>query len=99
MRGEKVIRLEEAVRRLTSLPAGNLGLDRRGRLEPGMFADVVVFDSETVADTATFEDPHRYAVGVMHVLVNGAVVLRNGEPTGALPGRALRGPGARSRPR
>jgi N-acyl-D-amino-acid deacylase len=95
VRDDQALSLEEAVRRLTSLPAGNLGLHRRGRLAPGQFADVVVFDPARVADTATFEDPHRYAVGVTHVLVNGTVVLRGGEHTGALPGRALKGPGAR----
>jgi N-acyl-D-amino-acid deacylase len=94
VREEGLLSLAEAVRRLTSLPAENLGLDRRGRLVPGHFADVVVFDPAEVADRATFEDPHRYAVGVRHVLVNGVPVLRDGAPTGALPGRALRGPGA-----
>jgi N-acyl-D-amino-acid deacylase len=93
VREEGLLPLEEAVRRLTSFPAENLGLDRRGRLVPGYFADVVVFDPATVADRATFESPHQYAVGVRHVLVNGVVVLRDGEPTGALPGRALWGPG------
>jgi N-acyl-D-amino-acid deacylase len=93
VREEKVVPLEEAVRRLTSLPADNLGLDRRGRLVPGHFADVVVFDPATIADRATFESPRQYAVGVRHVLVNGVLVLRDGEPTGALPGRALWGPG------
>jgi len=93
VRDLKLVPLEEAVRRLTSLPAENLGLDRRGRLVPGHFADVVVFDPATVADRATFEAPHRYAAGVRHVLVNGVPVLRDGEHTGALPGRALWGPG------
>ena len=93
VRDEKLVPLEEAVRRLTSLPAGNLGLDRRGRLAPGQFADVVVFDPARVADRATFEEPQQFAVGVSHVLVNGVVVLKDGEPTGALPGRALWGPG------
>jgi N-acyl-D-amino-acid deacylase len=93
VREEKLVPLEEAVRRLTSLPAGNLGLDRRGRLVPGHFADVVVFDPAEIADKATFEIPHQYAVGVRHVLVNGVPVLRDGEHTGALPGRALWGPG------
>jgi N-acyl-D-amino-acid deacylase len=95
VRDEKLVPLEEAVRRLTSLPAENLGLDRRGRLVPGHFADVVVFDPATVADRATYESPHQYAVGVRDVLVNGVPVLRGGEHTGALPGRALRGPGGR----
>jgi N-acyl-D-amino-acid deacylase len=93
VRDEKVITLPEAIRRLTSLPATNLGLDRRGRLKEGFFADVVVFDPATIADRATFEAPHQYAVGVKHVLVNGVPVLRDGEPTGSLSGRALYGPG------
>jgi N-acyl-D-amino-acid deacylase len=95
VRDEKLVSLEEAVRRLSALPAENLGLDRRGRLAPGMFADVVVFDPATIADRATFEKPHQYAVGVRHVLVNGVPVLKDGEHTGATPGRALKGPGAR----
>ena len=94
VREEKRIPLEEAVRRLSGLPAENLGLDRRGLLQEGMFADVVVFDPATVADRATYDDPHRYAVGVRHVFVNGVHVLKDGEHTGALPGRALKGPGA-----
>lgn len=93
VREEKLISLAEAVRRLSGLPAQNLGLDRRGLLKEGMFADVVVFDPETIADRATYEKPHQYAVGVRHVLVNGRLVLENGEHTGALPGRALWGPG------
>ncbi len=93
VREEKVISLTEAVRRLTGLPATNLGLDRRGFLRTGMFADVVVFDPATIADRATFENPHQYAVGVKHVFVNGAQVLKDGEHTGAKPGRALWGPG------
>jgi N-acyl-D-amino-acid deacylase len=93
VREQKLVPLEEAVRRLSSLPAENLGLDRRGRLVPGHFADVVVFDPATVEDLATYETPHRYAVGVKHVVVNGVLVLRDGEHTGALPGRALWGPG------
>jgi len=95
VRDEKLVSLEEAVRRLSALPAENLGLDRRGRLAPGMFADVVVFDAATIADRATFEKPHQYAVGVRHVLVNGVPVLKDGEHTGATPGRALKGPGAK----
>src|SRR5438046_3272889 len=92
-RDEKVIALAEAVRRLSALPATNLGLDHRGFLKEGMFADVVVFDPATIADRATFERPHQYAVGVKHVFVNGVQVLKEGEPTGAKPGRALAGPG------
>jgi len=93
VREEGVIPLADAVRKLTALPAENLGLRRRGRLAPGYFADVVVFDPATVTDHATFEEPHQYATGVRHVFVNGAQVLRDGEPTGALSGRVVRGPG------
>jgi N-acyl-D-amino-acid deacylase len=93
VREEKVISLAEAVRRLTGLPAINLGLDHRGFLKPGMFADIVVFDPQTIADRATFENPHQLAVGVRHVFVNGVQVLRDGNHTGAKPGRALWGPG------
>jgi N-acyl-D-amino-acid deacylase len=93
VRDEKVLPLEEAVRRLTSFPAENLRLRDRGRLAPGTFADVVVFDPATVADHATYEDPHRYATGVLHVFVNGVQVLKDGGHTGAKPGRVVRGPG------
>ena len=94
VRDEKLVPLTEAIRRLTGLPATNLGLSGRGFLKPGMYADVVVFDPATIADRATFEKPHQYSVGVRHVLVNGVPVLKDGEHTGALPGRALKGPGA-----
>ena len=94
VREEKLVPLPEAIRRLTGLPATNLGLEGRGFLKPGMFADVVVFDPATIADRATYEKPHQYAVGVRHVLVNGVAVLKDGEHTGALPGRALKGRGA-----
>jgi N-acyl-D-amino-acid deacylase len=93
VRDEREITLAEAVRRLSGLPAANLGLDRRGLLKDGMFADVVVFDPVTIADRATYENPHQYAVGVKHVFVNGVQVLKDGEHTGATPGRALWGPG------
>jgi N-acyl-D-amino-acid deacylase len=93
VREEKVISLTEAIRRLTSLPATNLGLDHRGFLKDGMFADVVVFDPNTIADRATYENPHQLAVGVKDVLVNGVHVLKDGEHTGAKPGKALWGPG------
>ncbi len=93
VREEKVISLAEAVRRLSGLPATNLGLDKRGFLEKGMFADIVIFDPNTIADRATFEKPHQYAVGVRDVFVNGTQVLKNGEHTGAKPGRAVWGPG------
>ena len=92
-RDEKVITLPEAVRRLSALPATNLGLDHRGFIQDGMFADVVVFDPATIADRATFEKPHQYAVGMKHVFVNGVPVLKDGEHTGMKPGRALAGPG------
>jgi N-acyl-D-amino-acid deacylase len=95
VRDEKLISLSEAIRRLSNLPAQNLGLEGRGLLKPGKFADVVVFDPQTIADQATYEQPHQYAVGMKYVLVNGRVVIDNGEHTGALPGRALWGPGKR----
>jgi N-acyl-D-amino-acid deacylase len=93
VREEKLIPLGEAIRRLSALPAANLGLDRRGYLKEGMFADVVVFDPATVGDRATFAQPHQYAVGMKYVFVNGTQVLKEGEHTGATPGRALWGPG------
>ena len=93
VRDEKLLPLEEAIRKLTHLPATNLGLDHRGLLQEGYFADVAVFDPITIADRATYEKPHQYAVGMRHVLVNGVPVLKDGEPTGAKPGRALWGPG------
>ena len=93
VREEKIISLAEAVKRLSGLPATNLGLDHRGFVKEGMFADVVVFDPATIADRATFEKPHQYAVGMKHVFVNGVQVLKDGEHTGAKPGRALWGPG------
>ena len=93
VREEKVISLQEAIRRLTGLPAANLGLDRRGMVKEGYFADLVVFDPETTTDRATYENPHQYATGVKHVLVNGVRVIENGEHTGAKPGRALWGRG------
>ena len=91
VREEKALSLAEAVRKLTSLPAANLGLKERGRLMPGWHADIVVFDPKTVADRATYEDPRQFAVGVEHVIVNGGVALRNGEPTGTLSGQVVRG--------
>jgi N-acyl-D-amino-acid deacylase len=93
VREEKVIPLEEAVRRLTALPAANLRLDHRGHLAAGDYADVVLFDPAKVADHATYEKPHQYATGVRHVFVNGIQVLKDGEPTGAAAGRVVRGPG------
>jgi N-acyl-D-amino-acid deacylase len=93
VREEKVISLEEAIRRLSSLPAANLGLSGRGFLRKGYFADVVVFDPATIADRATFEKPHQFAVGVRDVFVNGVQMLKDGDHTGKFSGRALWGPG------
>jgi N-acyl-D-amino-acid deacylase len=95
VRDEKVIPLEEAVRKLSGLPATNLELDRRGFIREGMFADLAIFDPKTIADRATFEKPHQYSVGMRHVFVNGVHVLKDGEHTGAKPGRRLFGPGKR----
>jgi N-acyl-D-amino-acid deacylase len=93
VRDEKRMTLPEAVRRLTSFPASNLGLKDRGHLAPGMMADVAIFDPATIADKATFEQPQQFAVGMRHVMVNGQPVMLNGEMTKARPGRAVRGPG------
>lgn len=95
VRDEKVLPLEEAIRKLTGFPAANLKLDRRGLLREGYFADVVVFDPATIQDHATFVEPHQYATGMVHVFVNGEQVLANGEHTGATPGEVVRGPGWR----
>jgi len=93
VREEQVIPLEEAIHKLTQLSAQKLKIDERGTLAPGYYADVVVFDPETIADKATFEEPHQYAVGVEHVFVNGTQVLSQGEHTGATPGMFVKGPG------
>ncbi len=98
VREEGIIPLEEAVRRLTSLPAGNLKLNRRGLLEPGYFADLAIFDPAAIQDHATFQQPHQYATGMVHVFVNGVQVLKDGEHTGATPGRVVCGPGGRTKP-
>jgi N-acyl-D-amino-acid deacylase len=98
-RDEHVLPLEEAVRRLSGFPAQNLGLERRGQLREGYYADVVIFDPETIQDHATFDAPHQYATGVRHVLVNGVQVLKDGEHTDARPGRVVRGQGYRRGPR
>jgi N-acyl-D-amino-acid deacylase len=95
VRDERLVPLEEAIRRLTSLPAGNLGIKERGRIARGMFADLIVFDPGRIQDHATFEKPHQYSTGVQHVFVNGVHVLRDGEHTGATPGQIVRGPGYR----
>ncbi|HEY5692724.1 MAG TPA: D-aminoacylase [Cyclobacteriaceae bacterium] len=93
VRDEKVIPMEEAIRKLTSFPANNLKIKKRGLLRLGYYADVVVFDPEKIQDHATFEQPHQYSTGMLHVFVNGVQVLENGEHTGARPGRVVRGPG------
>ncbi len=93
VRDEKVLTIEEAVRKLTSLPAKNIKIRDRGMLKPGMFADVVVFDPATIQDNATFSDPHQLATGVKHVFVNGVLTLKDEEHTGAFAGRVVRGPG------
>ena len=93
VRDEQRVPLAEAIRRLTSLPAGNLKIGDRGMLKPGNFADVVIFDPATIADKATFANPQVYATGMRDVFVNGVQVLTDGEHTGATPGRVVRGPG------
>lgn len=98
VRDEKVLTLEDAIRRLTSFPAANLKIEGRGWLQEGYFADVVVFDPATVQDHATPENPHQYSTGMQHVFVNGVQVLKDGEHTGAKPGRVVRGPGYKKKP-
>lgn len=93
VRDEKVIPLEEAIYKLTTLPATNLKLKKRGALKEGYYADVVIFDANTIKDNATFSKPHQYATGMKHVFVNGIQVLKDEEHTGAFPGRVVRGPG------
>lgn len=96
VRDEHVMPLEEGIRRLTSLPATNHKLPKRGLLSAGYFADVVIFDPATIADKATFSDPFQYSIGVQHVLINGKLVLKDGEHTGTFPGRAIWGPGKKT---
>jgi N-acyl-D-amino-acid deacylase len=98
VRDEHVIPLAEAIRRLTLLPATNLHLERRGALRPGYYADLAIFDPATIADHSTYDSPRQYATGMKYVIVNGVTVLRDGEHTGALPGRVVPGPGARQAP-
>jgi N-acyl-D-amino-acid deacylase len=93
VREEKILSLQEAIRRMTLLPASNLNLARRGKLAPGYFADLAIFDPASVRDMATYEDPHQYSVGMVHVFVNGIQVLHRGSHTYAKPGRIIRGPG------
>ncbi len=93
VREERIIPLEEAIRRMTSLPASNLKLKSRGSLETGSFADLVIFDPQKIQDHSSYDNPHQYSTGVVHVWVNGQQVLEGGEHTGATPGKVLRGPG------
>ncbi len=93
VRDEKVLTMQEAIRKLTSLPASNLKIKKRGVLQPGYYADLAIFDPAKIQDHATFEKPHQYSTGMVHVFVNGTQVLANGEHTGATPGRVVRGPG------
>jgi N-acyl-D-amino-acid deacylase len=93
VRDEQLMPMEEAIRKLAALPCLNLKIDRRGQLKEGFFADVVVFDPETIQDHATFTEPHQYSTGMLHVFVNGESVIKDGEHTGATPGRVVRGPG------
>jgi N-acyl-D-amino-acid deacylase len=93
VREEQVIPLEEAIYKLTTFPAQNLRIKRRGALQAGYYADLAIFDPETITDNATFENPRQYATGMVHVFVNGTQVLKDGEHTGSLPGRVVRGPG------
>jgi N-acyl-D-amino-acid deacylase len=95
VRDEKVMPLEEAVRKATSAVATRLSIPDRGLLREGLYADIVVFDPATIADRSTFEQPHQPSVGVKMVFVNGTLIVRDGKHTGAKPGRVLRGPGAR----
>jgi len=94
-REEQVISLAEAIRKLTKLPAQNLNIEDRGEIKPGYFADLAIFDPQRVKDHATYQDPHQYSSGMVHVFVNGEQVLANGKHTGRLPGRVIRGPGWR----
>jgi N-acyl-D-amino-acid deacylase len=89
----KQITLEDAIRKMTSLPAQTFGLQGRGLIREGLAADLVLFDETSVGDLATFEKPHQYAAGISYVFVNGQGVVADGQPTGARPGQALRGPG------
>ena len=95
VRDEQVISLEEAIYKLTTLPASNLKIKKRGAIKEGFFADLAIFDPKNIQDNATFENPMQYATGMVHVFVNGTQVLKDGEHTGALPGRVVKGPGAK----
>jgi N-acyl-D-amino-acid deacylase len=93
VREKRVISLEEAIRKMTSATARRLSIQERGWLQPGLFADLVIFDPATIADKSTYENPHQVPSGIKYVVVNGMIVMRDGQHTGAKPGRAVRGPG------
>lgn len=93
VREEKLLTLQQSIRKMTALPAANLKLDKRGQLKKGYYADIAIFDPDSIADRATYKDPHQYSVGMIHVFVNGTAVLKNGVHTKATPGRIIRGPG------
>jgi N-acyl-D-amino-acid deacylase len=95
VRNKKIITLEEAIRKMTSMPAQRFGLNDRGLLRQGYQADIVIFDPATISDRATFEKPHAYAQGISYVIVNGSIVVENGKHTGARPGMVIRGRGYR----
>jgi len=97
VRDERLMPIEAAIRKLAALPAENLGINKRGRLRVGSYADVIAFDAQRIQDHATFEAPRQYATGMRHVFVNGVQVLKDGEHTGATPGRVVRGPGWKGR--
>ena len=89
----KMLSLQQAIQQLSKLPATNLKLQKRGELKPGNYADIVIFDPQKIQDHATYEKPLQYATGISEVLVNGVQVIKNGEHTGAAPGRFVKGPG------
>jgi N-acyl-D-amino-acid deacylase len=93
VREEKVIPLEDAIYKLTTLPANNLKIKKRGALKPGYYADLVIFDPDKIQDHATFDNPQQYSTGIVHVFVNGVQVIKDGEHNGAKPGHVVRGPG------
>jgi len=93
VREEKVLSLAEAIRKLSKLPATNLRIEKRGELKAGNYADVVIFDPAAIEDHATYNKPHQFATGMVHVLVNGVPVVKDGAHTGAKPGRFVKGPG------
>jgi len=93
VRDEKLMPMAEAIRKLAGLPAANLGMAKRGTIKVGNYADLAIFDPEKIQDHATFDQPRQYTTGMVHVFVNGVAVLKDGEHTGAKPGRVVRGPG------